>query len=431
MKLAQDEQAMLDGKEGLARQKAMELLVEYGDALGAEQFVDTNNVHLLIGFHFYPEILNAQLDIYDMDAFVSRSVLNSKERVVVDRVKAFTTMHITTMDLEHWDLQQASRGGDPENFRDLVVGIEEYCKRIGVAITSTCGPYEVGSVPVLGEHCAWTESSSIAYLNSVIGGRTNIEGDHSSFASAITGKTLNWGYHLDENRLGTFLVDVEAQPRSIMDWDLMGYYAGFAAGNKVPVFNNIRTTPDMFKLMSLAASIAVTGAVNMFHIVGITPEAHTLEQATSTRKIKAAMKYGEAERREAYQRANTARNENVEYVVIGCPHYNPERLSFVARLLEGKKVSGNLRLLIFTATQHKTLAERSGWLDIIKGAGAHLITDSCPQHTKMPPRSVVAVDSAKISHQSAGEKGWENVWYGSTEDCIQAAITGKWRGELK
>ena len=431
MRLAPGEQAMLNGKEGRARQKAMELLVQYGDALGAEQFVDTNNVHLLIGFHFYPDILLRKLDVADIDAFVSRSVLNSDERVVVDKVKAFTTMHITSMDLDHWDLQQATRLGDPDNFRDLVVGIENYCKRIGVAVTSTCCPYAVGNVPTLGEHCAWCESSAIAYANSILGARTNIDGDHSTFASALTGKTLYWGYHLDKNRLGTFMVNVEAQPKHILDWDLMGYYSGFRAGNLVPVFSNIKTCADMYKLMVLAASITVTGAVNLFHVVGITPEAHTLEQATGGLTPRATMNYGEAERREAYREVNTARSEDVEYVVMGCPHYNPERLGAVARLLEGKKVSQNVRLLIFTSTQHKTLADRSGWLDVIEQAGGLLLTDSCPLHAKIEPKSVVAMDSAKMSHQSAGDQGWENIWVGTTEECIDAATTGKWKGELK
>lgn len=430
MQLKTDEQRMLDGSDGRAKQRAMELLVEYGTALGAESFVDTNNVHLLIGFHFYPEVLTSRLDVDDIDMLVSQSVLNSNERIVVDRVAAFTTMHITTMDLQHWDLQQASRDGDPFDFRKLVVGIEEYCKRIGVAITSTCGSYEVGNIPMIGEHCAWTESSSIAFCNSVLGARTNIDGDHSSFASALTGKTPLWGYHLDAYRKGSYLVEVEAQPRTVQDWDLLGYFVGFRAGNKIPVFTNIQRKADMFKLMVLSASISVTGAVNMFHIVGRTPEAVTLEQATGGRAIRERLVYGEAERKQAYEGANTAKSDSVDFVVIGCPHYNPERLSVVTRLLEGRAVSSNVKLLIFTSTQGKDLARRSGWLSTIEKAGAYLVTDSCPQHTKVPVSSVVATDSAKISHQSGGEKSWESVWCGTTEECIDAALAGTWRGKL-
>jgi hypothetical protein len=335
------------------------------------------------------------------------------------------------MDVEHWDLQQATRGGDPENFKDLVTGIERYCRRIGVAVTSTCCPYAVGNLPVLGEHCAWCESSAIAFANSVLGARTNIDGDHSTFASAITGKTLNWGYHLDENRRGSFLVEVQAQPESILDWDLMGYYSGFRAGNRVPVYHGVAGRPDMYRLMVLAASSSVTGAVNMFHVVGVTPEAHTLEQSTGGSVPKESLVYGHAERREAYAAVNTATSEDVEYVVLGCPHYNPERLGVVARLLHGRKVTENVKLLIFTSLQHKVLAERSGWLDVMREAGAHLLIDSCPLHAKIPIASTVAMDSAKMSHQGAGEQGWQNIWVGTTEECIDAAITGKWRGELR
>jgi predicted aconitase len=431
MRLSPDEQAMLGGEQGAARQRAMELLVEYGDALGAETFVDTNNVHLLTSFHFCPEILDANLDIYDMDAFISSSVLLSDTRIVVDRVKAFTTSHNTTIDLDHWDMQEATTGHDPANFRDLVVGVEAYLRRIGVAVTSTCCPYMAGNIPVLGEHCAWTESSAIAFANSVLGGRTNIEGDHSSFASALTGKTVDWGFHRDENRLASFIVHVEAQPQTVMDWDLLGYYSGFAVGNQLPVFVNIRTRPNMFKLMNLASSVAVTGAVNMFHVVGITPEAHTLEQATGRCKPQGRMTYGLKERKQAYERANTATGEDVEIVAIGCPHFNLERLGVVARLLEGKKVADNVRLMIFTSSQMKFAAERSGWMDIYRSAGAHVITDSCPMHVRTDPSHIIALDSAKIVNQCAGQKGWSNVWYGSTEDCIDAAVTGRWRGELR
>ena len=167
----------------------------------------------------------------------------------------------------------------------------------------------------------------------------------------------------------------------------------------------------------------------MFHVVGITPEAHTLQQATGGGRIEQSINYGEAQRRIAYEKSNAAHDENVEYVLIGCPHYNPERLRIVTELLEGRKVHSNVRLMIFTSTQQKTLLERSGWLEVINQSGAHLVSDGCPIHVKVPPTSVIAVDSAKISHQSAGERGWQ-VWYGSTEDCIDAAVTGKWRGEL-
>jgi predicted aconitase len=430
MKLEPDEQDMLSGKEGPARQKAMELLVKYGEALGADRFVDTNNVHLLIGTQLCPDILSAHLDVKDIDMYISHSVLDSTERVIVDRVKAFTTCHIFQMDLDNWDLLEATNGHDPENLYEMVVEMMTYCKKIGANLISTCCPYAVGNVPVFGEHCAWTESSAIAYANSVLGARTNIEGDHSSFASAITGKTPFWGLHVTENRFANVLINVEAQPESVMDWDLIGYFTGYQVGTDIPVYHNIKTIPNMTKLMALSSAGAASGAIVMYHIVGFTPEARTLEQATGKRETKMTVTYTGKERKGIYEKLNCAKDENVEYVALGCPHYSLERIGRVCQLLESKKVSKNVKLLIFTTMQHKALAERNGYLDIIKKAGGYMVVDSCPLNVRMDPTNILATDSSKIAHMSGGQKGWNNVWYGSTEDCILAAIEGKWRGKL-
>jgi predicted aconitase len=431
MKLTPDEQNMLNGKEGPVKQKAMELLVKYGEALGADSFVDTDNVHLLVGTQLCPDILSAHLDVKDIDMFISCSVLDSQERIVVDRLKAFTTCHIFQMDLDRWDLLEATNGRDPENLRDMVVEMMNYCKRIGANLISTCCPYAVGNVPTFGEHCAWTESSAISYANSVLGARTNIEGDHSSFASAITGKTVYCGLHVTENRFGNIIIDVEVQPENVMDWDLLGYFSGYRVGTDIPVYNNIKIIPNMSKLMALSSAGAASGAIVMYHITGFTPEAHTLEQATGLKKPKMKISYTERDRKDTYEKLNCGRDENVEYVALGCPHYSLERLGLVCRLLESKKVSENVKLLIFTTMQHKALAERNGYLDIIEKAGGYMVVDSCPINVKMNPSSVLATDSSKIAHMSGGQRGWDNVWYGSTEDCIQAAVQGKWSGKIE
>jgi predicted aconitase len=103
VKLAKDEQEMLDGKHGRAQQRAMEILVLYADALGAERFVDTNNVHLFVGFHPYPEVI----EILDGDELASKFLLDTDEKIVVDYVKTFNTTHIWAMDLERWKIMGA------------------------------------------------------------------------------------------------------------------------------------------------------------------------------------------------------------------------------------------------------------------------------------------------------------------------------------
>lgn len=424
MRLTRAEQEMLEGREGLARQKAMELLVMYGDALGAERFVDTNNV-LVAGVFPYEEhevIANGR----DVDDVASEFLLDSSEKVVVDRVKAFTVSHMFDIDLDQWQVVGASEG-----VRNTVAQVQMYNKRIGVHLTGTCTPYQCGVVPVFREHCSWMESSAVAYANSVIGARTNINGMESAFASALTGKTPYWGLHLDENRLATTQVNVSLDLDNIMECNLLGYYTGGVVGLDIPVYTNVKGPLDMTMFMALCATGASSGSVVMFHVVGVTPEARTLEEATGNRKPKTIIHYGKEERRKTYERLNQARSRDVDIVAAGCPHYTLRQIERVARLLEGKKVHGNTLFLIFTARQIRAVADRTGYTDIITKAGAHLLVDGCPLHVNLPVSNSVATDSARADHYLPGVRGYDSIWFGTTEDCVQAAITGRWSGELK
>jgi predicted aconitase len=213
MLLRPDEQNMLDGKEGKARQKAMELLVNYAEALGAQRFVNTHNVTVIPGSIPNVEIIKQVVPSLDPDKIASRFLLDSDEVVVLDKVKAFTTTNATWRDQKYPDIQQGGK-----SHCDVLQTMVDYCKRVGMIHLATCTPYQVGNIPVRGEHCAWTESSAIAYVNSVNGARTNIEGLHSAFASAITGKTPLWGMHLPEKRLGKVIIEVDTDMEGILEW---------------------------------------------------------------------------------------------------------------------------------------------------------------------------------------------------------------------
>ena len=419
MKLNRDEQDMLNGKEGLASQKAMELLIKYGDALGAEQFVDTNNVAVVAGLFFFPELVKKVIPSLDPDAIASKFLLDSDELVVLDRVKAFTTNHIFTINKEYLKLQ-----GRSQLVYDLAEKMEAYCKRVGINNIATCTPYLAGNIPLKGEHCAWTESSAIPFANAVAGARTNIEGWQSSFASAITGKTPLWGMHLDENRLGDTVVDVEVDLDRVMEWGLMGYYIGKRVGPHIPIFTNIKQIPNLGMLMAFNAGIS--GNIIMYHIIGVTPEAHTLEMATGNRKVSESIKYGKEQRKEAYIKLNRSKKENVDIIIMGCPHYSIEQISSLARMLEGKKLYDSTALYVTTCRQTKTLADRNGYTDIIHKAGGLVLDDTCGLEFHHDMSKVIATDSAK----QANYLPVENVWYGSAEDCVKAAITGKWEGKI-
>ena len=251
MKLARDEQEMLDGKRGRAKQRAMEILVRYAEALGAERFIDTNNVHLLIGFHPYPDMVTPR----DADELISKFLLDSDERIIVDYVPTFNTTHIWAIDLERWQVM-----GAPEELHDLMEMIRQYCIRTGVSLTATCAPYQVGNIPLRGEHCAWTESSAVPFCNAVLGARTNTEAAHSAFPIALTGKVPLSGFHLDENRRGTHLIQADLALDTVFEWNLLGYFAGERAQLAVPVYElKVPGAPNLSMLKALNAAGASSG----------------------------------------------------------------------------------------------------------------------------------------------------------------------------
>ena len=412
MKLTDDEKAMLDGKEGPAVRKAMELLVRYGEALGAERLVDTNNVCGTSGGST-PFLRKFAAKVGSMDAVFSEFNLDSAEAVHIPRVKAFSCHLIQSMDPAYWEIQ----GVEPEVY-ELNSRSQAFSARIGLQLMNTCTPYLVGNVPVKGEHCAWMESSAVVYCNSALGGRGNTEGRESVGAAMLTGKIPYWGYHLDENRRGTHLVDVEIDVQSVMDWGLLGYYVGEIVQERIPVLRGIQGIPNLEELKHCGAAAASSGGVEMYHIVGVTPEAPTTEEAFGGKKPRTTLKYGKAEQREAYRNLNSATDENVDFVVLGCPHYSLRQLWEVCGLLEGKRVHEDVNLWIFTPRALKAVADRNGYTEIIHKAGGVLMTDTCPALGQVRPKGarIAATDSAKQSHYLPAILGLQT-WFGSQGDC--------------
>ena len=427
MILTDAEKAMLDGAEGAARQRAMDLLVRYGEALGAERLVETNNVCGTIGAST-PFLRDFAAKAGGFDAVFSEFNLDSRDKVAIPPVSAFTCQVIQGLDTDHWELQ----GISPE-VRAFHEENERFSAGIGIQMMNTCTPYLVGNVPVMGEHCAWMESSAVIYANGVIGARTNTEGRESVGAAMLTRRIPYWGYHLTENRRGTHRIEVEWPVESVMDWGLLGYHVGDAVGERVPVLDGVRWAPNLARLKHFNAAASSSGGVEMYHIVGVTPEAPTREAAFGEARAEAHLRYGEAERRAAYANLNaTARDTEVDFIMLGCPHYTVEQVWEIARLLDGRRVSANTDLWIFTPRALRAVADRNGYTETIKRAGAVLMSDTCPALGQVMPKGtrVTATDSAKQAHYLPAIMGVQT-WFGSLQDCVEAALTGRWTGGLR
>lgn len=425
MVLTDEEKAILDGNEGKARQKAINLLVRYGEALGADRLLEINNVAggIPAGLPFLREwALHAK----SMDEIFSEINLDAGETVEIPKVKTFASRLINAMDPDHWQIM----GVSPET-HELNMKLEWFCNRIGMNVLNTCAPYQVGNVPVKGEHCAWMESSAVAYINSVIGARTNCEGTASTGSAMLVGRIPNWGYHITENRYGTHLVKVEYPVESEQDWGMLGYFFGELIQDKVPVIQGIKKQPSLPHLKHCGAAAASAGGVELYHVIGITPEAPTYEEAFGPNKPTETYVYGEKERRETYEKLISAKDETVDFVMLGCPHYNLEQIMKVARLLEGKKVHQNTVLWVFTAKPIKAACDRIGYTEIIENAGGKLMVDTCPAIGKVRPDGIktAATDAVKHAHYMPPTLGFDT-WFGTTEQCIDAAVHGKWKGGL-
>jgi predicted aconitase len=173
--------------------------------------------------------------------------------------------------------------------------------------------------------------------------------------------------------------------------------------------------------------------VEMYHIPGITADAQTVQAAFGGRKPLAALKYGAAERKAAYEQLNMLGNSrDVDFIMFGCPHNSLEQTWEICKLLEGKRIKDGSSLWILMPRALKDTATRNGFTRIIEAAGGVIMSDTCPALGRVMPKGtkVMATNSAKQAHYLPSIMGIES-WYGTTAECINAALTGRWEGELK
>ncbi|MEV5411882.1 aconitase X catalytic domain-containing protein [Thermopolyspora sp. NPDC052614] len=425
MRLADDEKAMLDGAEGPAVAAAMDLLVRYGEALGAERLCDIRNV---AGTMTQPSPVKARL-VREHGWHKAYATINLDS----DGDFEIPHMRVPTCQLQHGFGEDALGVAPyPRELVQLQQDAESYYGAHGVNILATCTPYQVGNLPVRGEHCAWMESSAVVYANSVLGARTNCEGTASTGAASLTGKIPCWGNHLPRNRYGTHLIEAAVPVDGFLDWGMLGYFVGDAVQENRPVVVGDLRRPDLADLKHFGAATASSGGVEIYHIPGITPEAPTLEAAFGGAAVPETIVYGERERRTVYETLNDqGESTDVDFVLLGCPHASLDQIARAARALEGRRLNPGTELWIMAPRALRTVADRSGYTEIIQRAGGRVLTDSCPAMSRVAPEGtrVFATDSAKQAHYLPAILGIE-AWFGTLEECVDAAVTGTWRGEL-
>jgi predicted aconitase len=423
--LTDDERRMRDGEEGAAVAAAMDLLIRYGEALGAERLVDTRNV---AGTMTQPSPAKAQL-VREGGWAKAYAVINldSDEDLDIPRMK------VPTCQLQH------GFGDDADGLTayskqsiELQGDAESYFSDRGVNILATCTPYQVGNLPVRGEHVAWMESSAVVYANSVLGARTNCEGGASTGAAGLTGKIPYWGLHDPANRFATHVVRADTRVETFQDWGMFGYFVGEQVQEARPAVIGDLAQPDLTDLKHFGAATATSGGVELYHLPGITPEAPTLEAAFDGAPVPEPIVYGAAERRWVYETLNAqGTSTDVDFILLGCPHASLDQLAQIAYRLEGRRLHESVQLWVMAPRALATMAARNGYTRAITRAGGHVLTDSCPAMSKAAPpgTKVFATDSAKQAHYLPAILGIE-AWFGTLDECLDAAVTGRWTGGL-
>jgi predicted aconitase len=397
MELTKQEQAMLDGKEGYAVRKSMEILVALGEIFGAKNLIDVGSVQVAgVSYH---NLGDAGLE------FLNTLAADGK-------VKVLTTLNPAGMDLENW--QQLGISPEFAEKQNLVI---DAFTRMGILVSCTCTPYLIGNLPLYGEHVAWSESSAVTFANSVLGARTNREGGPSALAAAFVGKTPCYGLHLDENRAPDVHVKVNAELTKLSDWGALGYAIGKKAENKIPYITGIKTA-DLDELKSFCASVVTYGAKPLFYMKGITPGAELQKQPSEMVVVE------KSDLKNAYDNINDQVSD-IDFVCVGCPHCSIKEIAEIASLLKGKKVAEGTELWVATSRTAKQLADKRGYTATIEEAGGKFACDTCMAVAPLKGRfKALATTSAKGCFYS--RQNLMKTKMGSMKECVEAAVTGKW-----
>jgi predicted aconitase len=396
MHLSSEDHAMLDGSQGRAVQKAMQILVALGNIYGAERLIPVTSVQ--IAGVSYDNLGEAGLQ------FLSEMADSG------GKVRVLATLNPAGMDIENWPAL-----GIPPDFAEKQMRVLEAFSRMGVITTCTCTPYLTGNQPQSGDHIAWSESSAVCYANSVLGAYTNREGGPSALAAALTGLTPDYGLHRADNRRPTISIKVSAYVRETSDFGALGKLIGeqIETTKAIPYIQGIESA-SLENLKSFCASLATYGGAALFHIPGLTPESSQFSPPQDEITI------DQADLLAASLSLNDATVDQVDFVSLGCPHLTIDEIARVSHLVAGRQVK--VEFWITTARPIKRLADQLGYSRIIEAAGARFAADTCCVVAPIQGRfTVMATDSAKACYYAYAKNKLKTVFL-PFDDVVRLAL---------
>ena len=396
-----------------ARDLARTILERYDAFVGSRRLIPITRAHIDGCLYHGP----ASLD------FV-RAMVNSGAKVTVP-----TTLNVGAIDLLHPQLFR----GRPEIIEAGRAMMHEYTA-LGCRQTWTCAPYQLADRPNFGEQIAWAESNAIVFANSVLGARTERYGDFIDLCAAVVGMVPEVGLHTDEGRLGRVLVRVHGISDRAMARDAffaaLGHLVGLRAGTAIPVIDGVPSASEDH-LKALGAAAASSGAVAMFHMVGVTPEAPTRDAAFGGRAPTHVIDLGPDDFRGAMRDLTSTGETALGAVSIGTPHFSYDEFTQLRALLAGRRVHERLEFFVSTGRDILARLDDEGWGAALRAQGVQVVTDTCtylsPVLTGRP--GAVMTNSAKWAWYAPNNLGYQ-VAFGSLEECVESAVRGEvWRDD--
>ncbi|KAJ5592157.1 hypothetical protein N7537_009061 [Penicillium hordei] len=413
IKLTDLDTAFLNNVYGDAARAAMRITLRLAEVLGVTELMDVTQVHIDGCGYTGPGSLAFAENLRDRGG----------------KVRVPTSMNSISVDKNLRRVQ-----GISEDFNNAAVRLADAYTDMGAQPTFTCAPYQLDSAPKYGDQVAWAESNAVVYANSVLGARTMKYPDFLDIAIALTGRAPKGGPHVQINRLASVIVEIpKISPGEIDDsfYPLLGYQVGTLSTSEIPVVIGAESfAPTQDDLKAFGAAFATVSSAPMFHIVGVTPEAPSLEaaivQGSAMRSIH--IKHGDLIR--CWGSLNSApRGQSVDLISLGNPHFSLSEIEALAELCRGRTKDSRVTVMITCGRATYASACRAGLVDELETFGVQFITDTCWCMITEPtiPQSTNAImtNSGKYAHYGPGLTG-KSFYFGGLARCVEAACGGNY-----
>ncbi len=405
--LSEEERAVLQGARGPAPQLAMRIVARMARILGARELVPVASAHI-------------DGCLYHGDGGVEFA-----ERLVAlgGEVDVPATLNVGAL-----DLLNPRRVRSAGRRREMALRLMRAYEALGCRPTWTCAPYQAGHRPERGQDVAWGESNAVVFANSVLGARTNRYGDFMDVCCALTGRAPRCGLHLEENRRATVLVDTDGIKPELKERDVfypvLGTWLGATVGERVAVVAGLPDSVTEDRLKAMGAASASSGAVGLFHVAGVTPEAPDPETALGGRAPETVLAPGARELRRVRDALSTTGAREIDGVALGSPHFSLDEFSLLEEMLPAEPF--RVPFYVCTGRAEYRRLKADGQLPRFEEAGVEIVADTCVVVAPVLPAGggVLMTNSGKFAHYTPATTGYDVV-YGSLEDCVRSAAAGR------